>query len=253
MAGLPWVKLDVNLPDDPRVAALALHLRVERPTALGLVTALFTWTARFYPSGTLPGGDDKVGSIEDGCRWTGDRGAFIAALRATGFLSRDRGRLVVAKWRDEQAAHAEKLEHDRERMRLKRANAAKAKEDARATRRATVARPSRVEERRVEERREEETRPDSPPTPHDSSRDPDPRLAGFRKKLANQLGMERIDLGRDPDDVVAFFEEQIAANGEECMLLDCLEIASRSNNGTPTSLAFFPGWFRRLPPQPHSR
>lgn len=73
-------------------------------------------------------------------------------------------------------------------------------------------------------------------------------LEDFRKKLGAALGLaDPIDIGKDGQRVTEFFVAQIAEHGQETILADCIETARRSRSGTPTSLAFFPGWLRRLP------
>lgn len=72
----------------------------------------------------------------------------------------------------------------------------------------------------------------------------------FRSALAERLDLPKaIAVGKDPDRVVEFFRQQIATVGEECVLNDCVQVAKRSQSGTPSSLSWFVGWLERLPMQ----
>lgn len=72
----------------------------------------------------------------------------------------------------------------------------------------------------------------------------------FRSQLAERLDLPKaVAVGKDPERVVAFFESQIAAVGEECVLNDCVQMAKKSTNGTPSALSWFVGWLERLPMQ----
>jgi hypothetical protein len=73
------------------------------------------------------------------------------------------------------------------------------------------------------------------------------RLAGLRKRLGDAFGAPMpLGLGKDPDGVVAFFEAQLAAVGEDAVVADCLEAARRAGT-IPAYLSWFPGWLQHLP------
>lgn len=72
-------------------------------------------------------------------------------------------------------------------------------------------------------------------------------LAGFRQKLAQRLSLDAIDIGKDRKNVLAFFQAQLAAVGEDQLLAECCDLAPKSTTGTPSSLAWFVNFLRRLP------
>lgn len=73
-------------------------------------------------------------------------------------------------------------------------------------------------------------------------------LVLFRSTLAESLGLpQMLDVGRNPKAVLSFFREQLEAVGEDVLLADCCAVARKSTTGTPTSLAWFVGWLRKLP------
>lgn len=94
--------------------------------------------------------------------------------------------------------------------------------------------------------------PPQPPSPA-SHRGPAGEVNGsalvlFRSALAERLGLPRmLDVGRNPEAVIAFFEAQLAAVGEQSLLADCEAAAARSTSGTPSTLSWFVGWLNRLP------
>lgn len=72
-------------------------------------------------------------------------------------------------------------------------------------------------------------------------------LGDFRRKLATRLGLDALDIGKDRASVLAFFRSQIAAVGDEALLIECCDLAAKSTSGTPSTLAWFVGWLQRLP------
>jgi len=70
-------------------------------------------------------------------------------------------------------------------------------------------------------------------------------LVAFRAKLSQALGVE-IGTSKRPD-VTAYFESQLRAEGPDTLAEDCIEAARRSSSGTPSSLAWFVPWLKRLP------
>jgi hypothetical protein len=74
------------------------------------------------------------------------------------------------------------------------------------------------------------------------------RLLVFRQTLAEKLGLpEPMAIGKDPDAVVAFFQSQREAVGDEPLLADCVNLAAKSTTGVPTTLGWFVGWLKKLP------
>ena len=50
---LPWIKVQVVLPNHPKLQRLEKLLGVE--DALGVMVRLWCWTATYYPDGIIPG------------------------------------------------------------------------------------------------------------------------------------------------------------------------------------------------------
>lgn len=90
--------------DHPKTLTLAAELRVEPWAALGLLEALWHFTAQYARRGDIGKHLDQL--IADGCRWKGKPERMIAALVKTGWLDEnEEHRLVVHDW----AAHCEDL------------------------------------------------------------------------------------------------------------------------------------------------
>jgi uncharacterized protein YdaU (DUF1376 family) len=75
------------------------------------------------------------------------------------------------------------------------------------------------------------------------------RLLVFRETLGERLGLPGpVGIGGDdPAAVVAFFLAQREAVGDEPLLTECCDLAAKSTTGVPTTLAWFVGWFKKLP------
>ncbi len=241
MSGLPWIKVATDLPHHPKSRALAKLLRDTRawtwPVRLWLHSAAFNAEGRFR----------DAAEVEDACDWSGKRGELAAALVAVGFLDR-RGRgFAIHGWEEWALPHVDRLRRDRERKRRERAAMASAGRPQDIPGMSKGVRAVDGEERRGEES-ESQTAPQSPPpVPSDGRLAGDDELREFRERLARDLGVPRIHVGKDREGVLRFFREQLEAHGEESIVADCLEAARRSKNGTPSSLAFFVGWLERLP------
>lgn len=100
---LKWLKIPVNLPDDPRVDELAMILGEDKPHHL--LIDLWLWVSRFHQDGDLSEVREAV--IERRAGWRGESGQFIAAMREVGFLD---GSQVVAEWIDQKRNDAERKE-----------------------------------------------------------------------------------------------------------------------------------------------
>lgn len=73
------------------------------------------------------------------------------------------------------------------------------------------------------------------------------RLLVFRETLGERLGLPGpIAIGKDPDAVVAFFQSQREAVGDEPLLTECCDLAAKSSTGPPAHLSWFVGWLKNL-------
>jgi hypothetical protein len=74
------------------------------------------------------------------------------------------------------------------------------------------------------------------------------RLLVFREALAARLSLPApLDIGKDADEVVRFFQRQREAVGDDALLNDCVEAAKLSQTGPPAHLSWFVGWLKKLP------
>jgi hypothetical protein len=74
------------------------------------------------------------------------------------------------------------------------------------------------------------------------------RLLVFRETLGERLKLpEPVGIGKDPDSVIAFFQAQREAVGDEPLLTECCDLAAKSTTGVPTTLSWFVGWLKKLP------
>lgn len=125
MAGLPWIKLDVVVPNHPKLQRLERALEIE--DGLGVAVRLWCWTATYYPLGEIPiDAEDQIAKASIGHL---DRNAIrnaspryvTDALVTVGLLERHEDRYEVHGWSEHQQAHADKAaresEQNRERQR----------------------------------------------------------------------------------------------------------------------------------------
>jgi len=90
-----------------KTAFLADLLDVELLHAVGVLEALWHWTADQCPTGGLEGASDRV--ISTGVRWHGDASLLVNSLRKAGWLdAHDFHRYVVHDWTD----HADGTVHN---------------------------------------------------------------------------------------------------------------------------------------------
>jgi hypothetical protein len=82
------------------------------------------------------------------------------------------------------------------------------------------------------------------------------RLSGAPRRAS---GDHRMDIGstndgRGPDQVVAYFERELAAcANDDILLTECCDHAAKSETGVPRTLAWFVGWLECLPARPVMR
>lgn len=117
MAGLPWFEHDVDLSDDPKVAALATRLR--EPLAEAYVTRLYAYCYKHVEDRF--DADVAVEIIEKtAAKWRGRRNGLFDALFRCGFLEREAGKVVVHGVKARLGPHIAKRTADRERQRCRR-------------------------------------------------------------------------------------------------------------------------------------
>jgi hypothetical protein len=111
MSGLPWFSLDVDMPDDPKCAALGAKLR--NPVAFGYVVRLYAYCYR-HATDSFPA-DTARPVLEAAAGWTGKAGVLFDALAACGFLDQAEGLVTVHGVASRLGPHLAKLQKDRDR------------------------------------------------------------------------------------------------------------------------------------------
>ncbi len=123
MAGLPWIKVEVALPNHPKIERLEAELGIA--DGLGLVVRLWCWTAAYYPDGRIPKAS-SVTMARNALRGLGEDdgsgndpvtpAACVTALVRAELLDAEGDAFRVHDWDDYHAAHADKAAKNRERQ-----------------------------------------------------------------------------------------------------------------------------------------
>lgn len=193
-----WIKLDADYPTHPKTLRLC---RLLGDGADAYPVRLWTWCARYAKDGK-----PDASFIEEACRWRGETGALIHALKTVCFLDSDGS---VHDWDDWTGAFLHWLESRREanRKHMKKARKSGRNVDAMCTPRGQHVDNTwavREEESREEKRREEK------PTPTPSTGRGDAQAIGrifahYRKRFAK----------RDPYTLTPKRRQKIAARLDE--------------------------------------
>jgi len=89
-------------PDHPKTIALGQCLKIQPWAALGLLEALWHWTAKYAPTGDIT---DHLKGLAGGIRYKGDNIALIAALTGGRLIDQVDGRVYIHDW-DEHAENS---------------------------------------------------------------------------------------------------------------------------------------------------
>jgi hypothetical protein len=191
VAGLEWIKVDVDVGGHPKIEELERSLG---PAALGVLVRAWCWTAKYCPDGFIP--DDRVESLE---RAVGM--ACVEAFVAAGVTDRNGARngYEMHGWDEIQTAHVDKVTRAREANRERQRRFRERNALRNAGHNAEV-----TPERRGEERRGEETEasaPASPPLleaarvekPKPSPKQADPRVTPLTESLCAAFADVRGD------------------------------------------------------------
>lgn len=81
---MDYFRINVDLPRDPFVTALAVTIRTPLVATIGHLMLFWSRVAQHCPGGDLSGVSDK--QIERWAEWKGSRRTFVAALRRFDFL-----------------------------------------------------------------------------------------------------------------------------------------------------------------------
>jgi len=85
--------------EHPKMKRLARELGIEHLLAVGIMEALWHWTARYAPAGDI--GKHSDADIADGIGYRGDMSRLVQTLADVGFIDRcERHRLIIHDWPD---------------------------------------------------------------------------------------------------------------------------------------------------------
>ena len=136
---VPWIKVATNLPQHPKIYALAEELGLNdklllpETMAAGIIINLWTWALTNQPNGDLSGVSDRA--IARVCGWQGKPDKLIGALISCGFLDGDR---YIHDWEDYTLAFNDQEEHRREKTRERVARYREQKRNADVTQGVTL-------------------------------------------------------------------------------------------------------------------
>jgi hypothetical protein len=199
-----YIPSHAALGNHPKLRRLARTLSVSRPAAVGHLHYLWWWSQEYAPDGDLSYHRYTAEDIADAALWEGDAYAFVDALKTSGFLDDDEGRLLIHDWDEYGGKVVRDLARDAQRKRDGR------KKDVTTTseeRPPDVQRMSSVDKIREEEIREEKTL--APKT----ARKSDPLWDAFVREMGNapetqsergawnKAAKELRDVGATPEQV----------------------------------------------------
>jgi hypothetical protein len=121
VAGLPWIKLSIDVVTHPK--SLHLGAILEDPDAWRFPVRLWCWCASHAPDGRLEGVRALPSAVEGAAGWPGKRGELLAGLVACGFLDQTPAGFLVHGWEERAYGHLAKQARDRTRANLLRAKA----------------------------------------------------------------------------------------------------------------------------------
>ncbi len=124
---MAWLKVCQELRDHRKIMAVAERLDMEPVHVMGHVISFWMWCVDNAPSGQLDG--ISVRSIERAAQWSGEKGAFVAALADSGLLDeQNKGEYSIHDWEDYTGALTTKRAKDAQRKREERKTAKSAAE-----------------------------------------------------------------------------------------------------------------------------
>jgi hypothetical protein len=109
MAGLPWIKVSVDLPRHKK--SMLLAARLDDPKAWVYVVQFWCWIAEHEATGDIEGPDAAV-LVARGAGWAGDVDEFCRHMVAVKFLDLIPGGFHVHDWDEWAGAHVTKKQKD---------------------------------------------------------------------------------------------------------------------------------------------
>lgn len=214
-----WIPLDLNYANHPKTLRLC---RLLGEGADAYPIRLWTWCARYAKDGK-----PDASFVEEACRWKGETGALIQALKLVGFIDDDGS---LHDWFDWTGAFLDRLETRREANRKHMKQTRKRAQHVDDTCATRVQHVSNTCAPIGEERREEKKREDRTPSPTPSRGRGDDKVIGrifdhYRKRFGK----------RDPYSLTPKRRQKIAARVEEIGEDACLTAITRASEDN---------WFR---------
>jgi hypothetical protein len=211
-AHLPWLGIDVDLPDHRKSIRLG-HI-IKEPNAWAYVLKVWFWCSKHAQDGRIdPEGAADV--IEEASGWKGPRGKLFKAMVAVGWMDqREDGSVEVHDWEEHALPHIERRVKEAERGRVRRAELAKNRKSAKSfktsarVQRTSSGRPvgdgDRDRDHDLDQSQrvlQHEPRSSSPPTPQPPMRRNGTHALAIVPELDGQGGVEekRVELRVVPD------------------------------------------------------
>jgi hypothetical protein len=114
-----YIPSHAALGNHPKLRRLARTLAVSRPAAVGHLHYLWWWSQEYAPDGDLSYQRYTAEDIADAAMWEGDAYTFVDALKTSGFVDDEDGRLLLHDWAEYGGKIVQDLAKDRERKRGK--------------------------------------------------------------------------------------------------------------------------------------
>lgn len=113
-----WFRMDVDLPDSPKVLRLGRLLKITKLEALGHYVSLCCWVGKFAPDGDLAKFDAL--DLAAACAWSGDEAVIVDALKAAKVIDGEPGEWALHGWseRQDQAIKKQMSKAQREKARI---------------------------------------------------------------------------------------------------------------------------------------
>lgn len=232
MSPLPWYCIWADFSTHEKTLDLCDLLK-DRNAGM-YVIRLFEQCARHALDGRI-----KASIIEEVARWRGKPGVLLSALEAAKVLDIDGDVRVVHGWEERNGGRIKKAMRDATKPRGNKARPAPVPQ---GTSEGPALDRCGKTDTKTETERENPQASMAPPPRDRSGGGQDDDLEGFRTKLASQLGVPHLGLGKDARRAIASVNRWLDAGyPENDLVLECARLA-REKGVTPAHLSWWPGW-----------
>lgn len=126
---MAWLQIHQSLKEHRKEYAVADHLDIELPHAMGLIISFWLWALDNAPTGSLGSISNRM--IARAARWNGNSDDLVDAFKSAELLDENEdGELEIHDWNDYAGTLIERRESERQRSRDRRAAAKKSKADS---------------------------------------------------------------------------------------------------------------------------